>query len=217
MYLTRAEADAIESRTAALEARTGTQVVTAVIGKADHYGELPWKAFALGVALAALAVVVFDWLHPDWFSAHTALLHVLAILGTGAADALLVIFIPAYARIFLNTAHAASEVRHYAQSLFLRRGLCDTRGRNGILVLVSLFERRIEIYADKGHDGIIGEPQWRSVIAVMMPHLAAGNTALALQDGLQRLEEILREKGLHTAREDKNELPDRPIEERGAK
>jgi hypothetical protein len=66
MYLTRAEADAIGSRTAELEARTGTQVVTAVIGKADHYGELPWKAFALGAALAALAVVAFDWLHPDW-------------------------------------------------------------------------------------------------------------------------------------------------------
>jgi putative membrane protein len=142
---------------------------------------------------------------------------VLAILGTGAADALLVIFVPAYARIFLNTAHAESEVRHYTHSLFLRRGLCDTRGRNGILMLVSLFERRIEIYADKGHDGNIGEPQWRSVIAVMMPHLAVADTALALQDGLQRLEEILRENGVHAARGDKNELPDRPIEERGAK
>jgi putative membrane protein len=217
MYLNRAEADAIESRIAALEARTGTQVVTAVIGKADHYGELPWKAFALGAALAALAIVAFDWLHPDWFSAYTALAHVLAILGTGAADALLVIFIPAYARIFLNAAHAASEVRHYAQSLFLRRGLCDTSGRNGILLLVSLFERRIEIYADKGHDGNVGEPQWRSVIAVMMPHLAAGNTVQALQRGLQRLEEILPDRGPRPAREDKNELPDRPIEERGAK
>ena len=217
MYLTRAEADAIEKRTAALEGRTGAQVVTAVIGKADHYAELPWKAFALGAALAAVVVVAFDWLHPDWFSAHTALLHVLAILGTGAVDALLVIFVSRYARLFLNAAQAATEVRHYAESLFLRRGLCDTRGRNGILVLVSLFERRIEIYADKGHDGRVGEPQWRSVIAAMTPHLAAGNTALALEHGLQRLEEILRDKGLQPAWDDKNELSDRPIEERGAK
>jgi len=40
--LTRHESDAIGSRIGAIEARGGVQVVTAVIGKADHYVELPW-------------------------------------------------------------------------------------------------------------------------------------------------------------------------------
>src|SRR5450631_4346178 len=111
MYLTRTEADAIEARTASLEAHAGVQVVTAVVGKADHYVELPWKAFALGAVLAALAVVMADLLRPDWVGAHVALMHVVTILGVGGANALLAIFVPAYARVFLTNLRRDTEVR----------------------------------------------------------------------------------------------------------
>jgi putative membrane protein len=217
MYLTRPEIDAVETRTAALEARAGAQVVTAVVGKADHYAELPWKAFALGAVLAALAVVVADGLRPDWVSSQVALLHVLTILGVGAASALLAIFVPAYARMFLTIQRRDSEVRHYAESMFLRRELFNTQRRNGILVLVCVFERKIEILADTGLRGRVGEPQWRSVIARMTPALAAGRTAEALLQGLARLDEILREHGPPPQTDSRNELGDRPIEERGSR
>jgi hypothetical protein len=48
MYLTHTEADNIEQHTASLEAHAGVQVITAVVGRADVYAELPWRAFALG-------------------------------------------------------------------------------------------------------------------------------------------------------------------------
>jgi putative membrane protein len=217
LFLTRIEADAIEARTAALEAHAGVQVVTAVVGKADHYSELPWKAFALGAVLAALAVVIADWLRPDWVGAHVALLHVLTILGVGVVSALLAIYVPAYARVFLTTLRRDSEVRHYAESMFLRRELFNTRDRNGILVLVCLFEHKVEILADTGLHGRVGEPQWRSVIARMAPALRAGRIAEALLQGLARLDEILREKGPEPQADTTNELRDRPIEERGAR
>ena len=35
----------------------GVQVVTVVVGKADVYLELPWKAFALGASLAGARAV----------------------------------------------------------------------------------------------------------------------------------------------------------------
>jgi putative membrane protein len=217
MFLTRDEADAIEARTAALEANTGVQVVTAVVGKADSYVELPWRAFALGCVLAALAVVLADGLRPDWTSSYLALQHVVTILGIGAASALLAIFVPAYARTFLTKLRRDTEVRHYAESMFLRQQLFDTRGRNGILLLVCMFERKVEILADTGLHGRVGEPQWRSVIARMMPPLAAGQTAEALLQGLARLEEILRERLPGRRSDSGNELGDRPIEERGAR
>jgi putative membrane protein len=217
MILSKTEADAVKALITALEARTGAQVVTAVIGKADAYVELPWKAFALGAALAGLGVVIADWLRPDWLTAYAALLHVLAILGAAAASALVAIFVPAYARLFLRTTRRDSEVRHYAESLFLRRKLFKTQSRNGILVLVSVFERKVEILADSGLHDRVGDPDWRTVIARMTPHLAAGRPAEALRQGLERLEELLVAKGLHGTPVQKNELADRPIEERGAK
>jgi putative membrane protein len=217
MLLSRTEADAIKALITALEARTGVQVVTAVIGKADAYVELPWKAFALGAALAGLGVVIADWLRPDWLTGYAALTHALAILGAAAVSALAAIFVPAYARLFLRATRRDSEVRHYAESLFLRRELFKTQSRNGILLLVSVFERKVEILADVGLHGRVGEPDWRTVIARMTPHLAAGRPAEALRQGLERLEELLVAKGLHGTPAQKNELADRPIEERGAK
>ena len=56
-FLDQGESAALEQAIAALEAQTGVQLVTAVIGKADSYVELPWKAFALGAALAGLVLV----------------------------------------------------------------------------------------------------------------------------------------------------------------
>ena len=217
MYLTRAEADSIEQRTAALEAAAGVQVITAVVGKADVYAELPWRAFALGSVLAGLIIVVADSLRPDWVSAHAALVHVLTMLGVGALSGLLAIFVPAYARMFLGRLRRDAEVRQYAESIFLRRELFATRGRDGILVLVCLFERKVEILADIGLHGRIGEPQWRSVIARMTPLLAGGRIAEALLQGLARLDEVLRERLLETQPDATNELRDRPIEERGAR
>lgn len=217
MYLTRSEADTIEQRTASLEAHAGVQVITAVVGKADVYAELPWRAFALGSVLAALATVVADWLRPDWVSAHAALLHVVTILGVGAASALLAIVVPAYARWFLAASRRDAEVRQYAESMFLRKALFATRGRNGILVLVCLFERKVEILADTGLHRRVSEAEWRPVIARMTPLLRERRFAEALQEGLAATEELLAAKGLkaRVGAGAENELPDRPIDEGG--
>src|SRR5206468_3641109 len=72
------------------------------------------------------------------------------ILAAGAASALLAVFVPAFARLFLRKVRAEVEVRQYAQSMFLDRHVFAAPGRRGVLVLVSLFERRIEILADAG-------------------------------------------------------------------
>src|SRR5436190_14232315 len=114
MFLSDTEAAAIDSQIRRLESRTGVQVVTAAIGKADAYVELPWKAFALGAALAAFAVVAADMLSPQWATSYTALVDATIILGAGAACALLTVFVPPAARLFLGTARRDLEVRQYA-------------------------------------------------------------------------------------------------------
>jgi uncharacterized membrane protein len=48
----------LDQRIAEVEKLTGVQIVIAVIERSDAYPELPWKAFALGAAVAGLAVFV---------------------------------------------------------------------------------------------------------------------------------------------------------------
>jgi len=217
MLLSKAEAEAITARSVELESRVGVQVIAAIIGKADAHVELPWKAFALGAVLSGLAVVVADLARPQWLTANVALVDTVTILGTGAASALLAVFVPAYARFFLRSTRRDAEVHRYAEALFLRHELFKTRERNGILILVSCFERKVEILADVGLHQRVSDAEWRPVIARMTPLLREGRFAEALQEGLAAAEELLAAKGLN-ARVDaaaENELPDRPIDEGG--
>jgi putative membrane protein len=218
MLLSKAETDAITARSVQVEARVGVQVIAAIIGKADAHVELPWKAFALGAVLAGLAMVVADAVRPQWLSANLALVDTMTILSAGAASALLAVFVPPYARLFLRSTRRDAEVRRYAEALFLRHELFKTRERNGVLILVSCFERKVEILADAGLHRRVSEAEWRPVIARMTPLLRERRFAEALQEGLAATEELLAAKGLKArmGAGAENELPDRPIDERGS-
>ena len=216
MPLTEQERTLIASRVAALEARTGAQVVTAVIGKSDSYPEAPWKAFALGAATAALACVAWQIGVGDWPADTDRTGHVLVILGSGAFLALLAVLYLPFARWFVDRTRREVEVTQFAQSLFFRRGLDRTRGRTGILLLVSLFERRVVILADEGFDGRVGAPDWGAVtrrVSLLLRHRA---TVVALRAGLEAIEALLLERGFasHGAQD---ELPDAVFQERGGR
>jgi putative membrane protein len=189
--------------------------VPAIVGKADVYAEIPWIAFAAGVSFGALAVVVSDYLRPVWVTASTAALHAVVMLAAGAVGALLAVVSAPLARLLLRGHRAEIEVRQYAESLFLRRGLSVTRQRTGVLLLVSLFERRIEIVADSGFAGRMSDGDWRGVIARMTPHLRDRRPFEALRDALAAIEELLAAKGFRGEAGAPNELPDAAVEERG--
>lgn len=203
----------LDPRVAEAEKRTGAQIVLAVIGRSDSYPELPWKAFALGTALAALPVYVMNGTRPGWASGNEAFLSAALPLGAGILCILLCLCAPAFARLFLDTHRASTEVRQYASSLFLTRELFATRGRTGILLLVSLFERQVVILPDTGLQRRLSQDVLLAIIARMTTALKEGEISRALEDGLASLEEVLAPTA--TGESGENELPDGIIEEKG--
>jgi putative membrane protein len=212
--LTDQERTHLDQRIADAEKRTGAQIVLAVIERSDSYAELPWKAFALGAAIAGPSLVLFDLMTPGWSSGLAILSAVVAMLATGAAFALLCIIVPAFARLFLDTNRADVEARQYAQSFFLSRELFNTRGRTSVLLLVSMFEREVVIFPDIGLKDRLSQEAMNGIIAQMAPALAMGQTSRALEQGLDGLAEVLASTSTGATRE--NELPNRIIEEKGA-
>lgn len=212
--LTAAQSDAIDAEVARIEARTGVEIVAVVTAKSSHYPQIPWKAFALGVSLAAAALVLADVLRPDWPSSRAALLHVVAMLAAGAVLALSTVFVPGIARLFLRAMRRDFEVHRCARDMFLRHEVFATHDRTGVLLLVSVFERKLEIVADRGFDGRVTPAEWRAAIERMAPRAAAQGPAAALHEGLDAIEALLVEKGFRPAAAAPNELPDAPREER---
>lgn len=215
MHLNTEERRRIDQCVAAFEAQTGAQVVTAVVGKSDNYPEIPWKAFALGASLTALARLLLDLARPDWLSGYGTLFDAVLILGVGAALSLLTIRLHALARLFLHGARAETEVMQHAQALFLRRDVFATPLRNGVLILVSIFERRVVILPDTGLRAQIGDLALHPIIARMTPLLAEGRVCDALCRGVAEVEALLAAGGLHATGTEGAGLPDTVIEESG--
>lgn len=202
----------LDVRVSETEKRTRTQIVLTVIQRSDTYAELPWKAFALGTSVAGLLLLLLDWWLYDWYPHVTALITVVGILGCGVLLALLTVIIPRFAKCFLSDHRAEVEVQQYAKSLFLDRELFATQKRTGILLLVSLFERRVVILPDKGLNERLKEDDVRNIIAAMTPSLKRKQISQAFDAGLDQLSQIL----ITTARDaGDDELPNEIIEEEG--
>ncbi len=195
-----------------VEKRTNTQIVLAVIQRSDSYAELPWKAFALGASITGLLVFIVDLSSYGWYPKVTVLSAVAGILGGGAVFALLTALIPGFAKRFLSSFRADVEVRQYAESLFLSRELFATSHRTGVLVLASLFERKVVILPDKGLSDHLTNKAMQSIITAMTRFLKRNEISRAFESGLEQLSHTLE---TNVQGKGENELSDEIIEEKG--
>jgi putative membrane protein len=190
MQLSDQVKERLAARVALLEARTGAQVVTVLAARSDSYPEAPWKAFSLGAALAALAIAACSAVAHQWETGVAALHGVAAVLGCGALFALLTLWCPPLARLFTDRLRRRVEVGQHARALFFDRGLDRTRGRIGILLLASAFEREVVLLADDGFDGKVAHAQWQELtqrVTLLLRHDGAAGALQAALDGLEAL------------------------------
>ena len=190
MQLSDQDKERLSARVAMLEGRTGTQVVTALVARSDSYPEAPWKAFALGTAIAALAITACSLLAPRWDTGLTTLADTAAALGCGALLALLTVWHAPLARLLTERQRRSAEVGQHARALFFDRGLDRTRGRIGILLLASVFEREVVLLADDGFDGKVGHADWQELtqrVTLLLRHDGPTGALHAALDGLEAL------------------------------
>lgn len=202
----------LDALIADVEKHTNTQIVLAVIQRSDIYAELPWKAFALGASVTGLLVFILDLLFYSWYPLLTVPITVAGILAGGIVLALLTVLIPGFAKLFLSSFRGEVEVRQYAESLFLSRELFATRNRTGILVLVSLFERKVVILPDRGLSDHLTTDAMQSMLAAMTVFLKQSEISRAFEVGLEQLSHIL---VINDQGSGENELSDDIIEEKG--
>jgi putative membrane protein len=191
----RASVEAVRS----VEAQTSAELVVAVRKKSGHYGVL---AYHFGAGLAGV-VVLFLLLTPQAYSVEAIALEGLLafVLGVGLAatfDTLL--------RALSRNSTLDSNVNTAARAAFFDLGISRTSGRNGILVYVSLFERRCAVLSDIGIDPRALEPGWQAAHGELEKSVKRRDLA-DFQRALQSLGPLL--CSVHPRSEDDvNELPD---------
>ena len=181
------------------EAHTSAEVVVAVRPRSGHYGVL---AYHFGVGCAVLVVLCL-LVVPQVYSVEAIALDGALAFAIGTV---LCANFDTMLRALSRSKTLDANVNGASRAAFFDLGISRTSGRNGLLVYVSLFERRCLVLTDIGIDVAGLEPGW---------HAATGSLEQAIQRrDLQAFEQALESLGPVLARahvrsdDDVNELPD---------
>lgn len=204
------------------EEHTSGEIVTILAERSDGYGDiaLAWAAVAAFAKLAGFTLL------PDWpirvvetisghWNARWSPAELFTLAGFAATVAFLVVWAiqlwPPLKYALVPRPIKTARVRARAITCFRIGAERRTRGRTGILIYLSLRERRAEIVADEAIASRVSPDVWGDAMDAMLAELHEGRIAEGLIAAIERVGAVLAE---HLPRdgEDSNELPDRLIE-----
>ena len=198
----------INQLVARFESDTGIQAVAAVTAKADAYPEIPWKAFALGAALAGLIASLHPSVIRVWSDTSVAAADSMLVLGSGVVLALLSSVVPAFGRIFLDPVRARAEALQYAKQVFLERELFCTERRCAVLVVVCRFEGIAVVVSDSGLAQYAPPAELGEIGAAAGAATRRGDLTGAFALAFERIKALLERNGMQRRCGPANELDD---------
>lgn len=216
--LTSDEKKKISLAVSKAEADTGGEIVTAIIPESDDYAfkELLYaiSAGVLTFIVLALLITPFNSLLDRLFWTESTALLPLSMGTVSLAVGMLfyVLFqIPAIDRFIVGRPAMAEAVRRRALRHFVESAAYDTIDRTGVLLFISILERRVELIADKGINAQVAPDTWDRVVSSLVRGIGEKRTAEAIETAVGEIGAILAE---HVSRrpDDENELSDGPDE-----
>ena len=192
----------IASAVAAAEATTSGEIVVAVVPSSDHYPRAELLA-ALTVGIpVAVAVTLASGPDSVWRFLPIMVLCVLACLTAVRRWPLL-------KRPFISRAVCHEEVRQRAIQGFYDYRLYQTRDATGVLLFLSLLERRVELLADTGLDDRVPAGTWERVVETLTAALRARDHLPGIVRAIEQIGQILATHAPPRP-DDKDELDNRP-------
>ena len=99
------------------------------------------------------------------------------------------------------------KVNQRAVRYFMESGVYNTKDRTGILIFISILEKRVELLADKGISLKISQNEWDSILNHITKGIKNNEILKHLSESILTCGQLL-EKNFPIQKNDKNELPD---------
>ena len=222
IHFTDADREKISAAIAAAEADSSGEIVVVATPISDAYHDvaLHWALVPLFAVLAwaawrPTALVwwynfLFGGWHPD--PTQSELLTLLMIFAALKFTIALLILKWMPLRLFLTPgATKHRRVRRRAIAIFQAAAAKRTTGKTGILIYLSLAERRAEIIADEAILKVTGDHTWGEAMHALLEEVREGRVGEGICAAIDRVGMVLSEHFPRSA-DDRNEIPDRLIE-----
>lgn len=204
---TQLDRDRIAAAVKEAERKTSGEIVPCVMDRSDDYEEAEWRLGALcgSLVLAALAAVYLftpawlPWNFAEWL---------LVILGAFAAGMGAAKLLPSVKRMFAGRRLLDQRIAQKAAQVFIDEEVFNTRDRTGILLFVSLLERRVFVLGDSGINARVLQTDWQGVVDTVVEGIAGGRPADGLIAAIGKCGLLLERKGVAVKPDDRDELSD---------
>ena len=192
-FVSDADRQRITRRVQEVEKTTSGEIVPFVRSASYHYPAAALRAALAVSALIAAAATAAEgffmlwgtlslldlWIFPSVFAACFLVVYALTRIA------------PVLKRPFISRAEMTDEVEEAALTAFYRHRLAETRDRTGILLYVSVFERRVVVLADKGINDRVQQETWQQVVDIVLRGIHEGRPADALCEAVTRCGELI--------------------------
>lgn len=203
-FLTRPEQGKITATVQEAERRTSGEIVPMVVSASHDYPAATIAAtlsFALPSGLFISGIISKNlWMGTSntWiFITLTAIIYLILyplISRTKILKAL-----------FLNPNTVETEVRNSALAAFYSEKLYKTKNENGILIYISVLEKKVWFLADANINSKIKQQEWDSIVDELTKGIKCGEQAAAICKAITQTGEILQHH-FPLEENDKNEL-----------
>jgi putative membrane protein len=191
-----------------VESRSPGEVVPYAADRSDAYPEAAWTAATLGALLGGLvAAVAHGMLGGALDQPAAAWLASPPIVGA-ALGYLLGAAWPALRIRLVHADVVEHRVRHRAFAAFVEQEVFRTEARTGILLFLSLLERRVIVLADTGITSRVPQREWDAIVAGVVAGMRQGQPGPALAEAIRRCGDLLATHGFQRRPDDRDELPD---------
>lgn len=206
-FITPEDAQRVSEAVERAEALTTGEIVPIIVRRSSTIGHVPW----LVTLILLVVILVFEVPQMSVFSEARAswLLLLLSI-------ACLLLSIPLskstwMQRLLVPQGDQAFQVEARALLEFYSTGVTATKSRTGVLLFISLMERKAVVLADEGISHKLPRETWAHICEQMVDGIKKGQTAEGLIGAVHKGGELLAQHFPHGPEENINEISNQLI------
>ncbi|MBT3235819.1 MAG: hypothetical protein HN353_07700 [Bdellovibrionales bacterium] len=192
----------IEQAVAKAELQTSGEIVPVILKQSDLYPAAHFRlALVVGVIFSLIYYYRFDFDDP---------IALIWVQIPGMLLGYLVAFIPFFKRLLTTKSELQEESHQRAIQIFHEHQVSMTRDRTGIMIFISLLERRVLVLADAGINQQVAANYWDQLVATLVGRIKEGREIEGIIEAIEECGKAL-SNSFPRKDDDTNEISDQLV------
>lgn len=203
-FLSESDREKIRSTVATAEGQTSGEIAPIVAPESYDY---PMAGVIGAASISFPAAILFTLIisHVLWTDLQNMWIFIALFCALFIVARFVIERSPGLKRLFISRREMEEEVEEAAIKAFFREGLYRTRDETGVLLFISVFERKVWVLADRGINAKVTQEQWTRIVEHIVSGFQGRRQAEAICEAVMMVSDLLK-KHFPPRADDSNEL-----------